>query len=223
MSGKILSLIHDENQKIVLNKKIIPAKDFSILLEAQEVLNHIGVDAEQYRLTIAQECEQLKIVAQQEGFEAGYQEWTKYINLLENEIAKVREDLVKMVIPVALKAAKKIVGKAIELSDETVLDIVSNSLKAVAQHKRVTIFVNKKDMEVIEKNRPKIKLLFESLESLSIRERNDIDRGGCVIETEGGIINAQLENLWSSLERAFALLMKQSKPVIPSNEMDKKT
>lgn len=207
MSKKLFSLIFD-NSTIAADKKVIPAENISKLLEAQDVATIIHSDVEKYKLHVAEECEKLKENAQKDGFEAGYQLWTEHIVNLEKEIEKVRQDLEKMLIPVALKAAKKIVGREIELSEDTIVDIVSNSLKAVSQHKKITIYVNKKDLEPLEKNRNRLKDLFESLEALSIRERNDIARGGCVIETEGGIINAQLENQWGALERAFAVLMK---------------
>lgn len=84
-------------------------------------------------------------------------------------------------------------------------------MKSVAQHKKVTIYVNKADLENMEAHRNQIKELFENLESLSIRPRDDVTTGGCVIETEAGIINAQLENQWVVLERAFTSLMKTKK------------
>ena len=37
-----------------------------------------------------------------------------------------------------------------------------------------------------------------------------IEPGGCIIETEAGIINAQLENQWRSLENAFESFMKKT-------------
>ncbi|MFQ5730266.1 MAG: FliH/SctL family protein, partial [Waddliaceae bacterium] len=83
------------------------------------------------------------------------------------------------------------------------------SLKSVAQHKKITIYVNKKDWEIVERERAKIKGVFENLEALSIRPQDDIAPGGCVIETERGIINAQLENQWMILEGAFQKLMNK--------------
>lgn len=208
MSKKLFSLIYGEKNKIVPNKKIIPAEDISLLLNAQEILKHVQEDAEKYKLEVVHECEKLKEQAQQQGFAEGYQKWANHIAKIEEEIIKVRQDLEKMLIPVALKAAKKIVGREIELSEDTIVDIVSNALKAVSQHKKITIYVNKKDLDPLERGRPRLKQIFESLEVLSLRERADVIRGGCIIETEVGIINAQLENQWSALERAFAVLMK---------------
>jgi len=193
------------------NQRIIPADSIAQLMDAQEVLQKVHGDAEHYKLDVAKECEKLKVQAQTEGFAEGYEKWAVHVAKLEEEIQKVRQDIEKMLIPVALKAAKKILGREIELSEDAIVDIVSNALKAVSQHKKITIYVNKKDLEPLERNRSKLKDLFESLEALSIRERNDIGRGGCIIETEGGIINAELENQWAALEKAFAKLMKSQK------------
>lgn len=220
MSTKFFSLIHAEKDKIVPNKKIIPADAVGLILDAQGVLTQVKQDAEKYKLEVARECEKLKELAKQEGFAEGYQKWAEHIAKIEEEIVKVRGELEKMLVPVALKAAKKIVGREIELSDNTIVDIVSNSLKAVSQHKKITIYVNKKDLDPIEANRPRLKEIFESLEVLSLRERSDVARGGCIIETEGGIINAQLDNQWAALERAFTSLMKKKESSPPPQKAD---
>ena len=45
--------------------------------------------------------------------------------------------------------------------------------------------------------------MFEQINILSIQEKGDISPGGCIIETETGIINASIENQWNALELAF--------------------
>lgn len=218
MSKKFFSLIYGDKNQISANSRIIPADAIAQLMDASEVLEKVKSDAERYKLDVAKECEKLKENAQAAGFAEGYQTWAEHVAKLEREIIRVRTDMEQLLIPVALKAAKKIVGREIELSDDTIVDIVSNSLKAVSQHKKITVYVNKKDLEPLEKSRSRLKEIFESLEILSLRERADIARGGCIIETEGGIINAQVENQWSALERAFASLMRQKKEDIPQNK-----
>lgn len=216
MSNKIFTLIYGEKNKISANKRILSANDIGQLLDAESVLAKVKSDAEQYKLDVAKECEKLKEAAQAAGFAEGYQTWAEHVAKLEEEIQAVRKDMEKLLIPVALKAAKKIVGREIELSDDTIVDIVSNTLKSVSQHKKITIYVNKRDLDPLEKSRSTLKNIFESLEVLSLRERADIERGGCVIETEVGIINAKIENQWSALERAFATLMHSKKEEIPN-------
>ena len=211
MSKRFFSLICGDKTKVSAGRHIIPADAVTQLLDAVEIQELVKKDAEQYRLEVAHECEMLKQKAQEAGFAEGYQKWAEHIALLEKEVGKVRGNMEKQLVPVALKAARKIVGREIELSEDVIVDIVLNILKSVSQHKKVTVYVNKKDLDALERGRGRLKEVFESLEVLSLRERPDVLRGGCVIETEGGIINAQLENQWSALERAFTTLMKPEK------------
>lgn len=203
MSKKFFSLIHGDSLHVAPKKKVIPEKEFAALVSAQEMLKQVVEDAKKYVEETTVASEKLKEAGEKAGFEEGFKQWAEHIAKLEEEIAKVRKDMEKMVIPIALKAAKKIVGREIELSETVIVDIVSSNLKAVAQHKKIKIYVNKSDLDILEAHKSHLKSLFESLESLSLIERSDIKRGGCTIETEGGIINAQLDNQWRILEQAF--------------------
>jgi type III secretion protein L len=192
-------------------EKIIPAKDYALLLNSKEVLTHIQEEAEEYRKKVIAECEELKNQSIKEGFEQGYHEWVGQIAKLEEEIAKVREETQKLVMPIALKAAKKIVASELTLNPKAIIDIVTQTLKTVAQHKKIVLYVNKADFDVLDANKGKIKELFESLESLSLRERDDVEQGGLVVETEAGIINAQIQDRWLNLEAAFNALGEKLK------------
>lgn len=192
-------------------RKIIPAAEFSQLMQAQEVLSKAQSEALDYREEVAKNGEIAQEQAETAGFLAGMEKWSEQISLLEQEIVKVRKDMENAIVPLAMTAAKKIVGREIELKPDTVVDIVSSSLKALAQHRKIVIYVSRDDYDILEANRPRLKSLFEHLESLSIQIRDDISSGGCIIETEAGIINAQIENQWTALENAFKFLVQSQK------------
>lgn len=213
MSKKFFTLIHGDTVHVAPKTKVIPAEAFSVLMDASGVLEQIKKDAEQYRQEVVKECEQIKEHAFKEGYEAGYKEWAEHLARLEQEIEKVHAEVQKLVIPVALTAAKKIVARELESSD-AIVDIVASNLKAVSQHKKVTIYISKKDLDVVEKNRQRLRDMFEGLESLSIREKDDLEPGSCTIETEIGIINGRLEHRWKVLEKAFEAAA--SKPTTPA-------
>lgn len=200
---KYFSLIYGNTINQAPKSKIIPAEDISKLLTGEEVLSTIVTEVEEYRKQVIADCETLKEQAVKDGFAQGYQEWVAQLACLEQEIAKVQGEMQKLVMPIALKAAKKIVAAELTLQPSSILEIVSTALKSVSQHKRIVIYVNRSDLNALEQNRNKIKDIFEALESLSIRERDDVEQGGCIIETEGGIINARLKDRWRNLEAAF--------------------
>lgn len=208
MSKKFFTLIKEGSIHLAPNTKVIKSAAYSQALDARELLQVAKEDAETYKKEVAEECEKLKEEAKKEGFQKGFEEWASQVAYLESELANARKDIEKMVIPVALKAAKKIVGREIELSENIIVDIVTNNIRAVAQHKKIIVYVSKKDYEALDKEKNELKQHFENLESFVIRERADIQPGGCVIETEAGIINAQLENQWELLEKAFASMMR---------------
>lgn len=214
MSKKFFTLIFGDRIRVAPKTKIIPANELSTLQEASEVLEHIKKDAEKYRIQVAKEGEDVKENAYKAGYEEGLKQWAEHLVKFEKQLEDLRKETQKVIIPIALKAAKKIVGREIELSEETIVDIVAANLKAVAQHKKITIYVNKKELDILDKNKQRLRELFEHLESLSIRPREDIAPGGCVIETEIGIINAQMEHRWQVLEKAFEALLKTSPDIL---------
>ncbi len=208
---KLFTLIHGDKVHLAAKTKIVPAAEFSTLMDAHETLLKVQEDAEEYRREVIAECEKIKEEASREGFEAGFAFWAEHVARLEKQIEDVSKTYENTIVPVATKAARKIVGHELQTRQDTIVDIVANTLKAVAQHKRIIIYVNRKNLQILEDSRPRLKDLFEDLQVLSIREREDIDDGGCVIETEGGIINAQLENQWQILEQAFEAMIKGQK------------
>lgn len=217
-SNKLFTLIHKDTVLQATNKKILPKEIVGTLLSAEGVLEAVQKDALQYKQEVAAECEKIKEQAVREGFAAGYEEWVVHIKKLEEEISKVRDELQKLIIPIALKVAKKIVSAELSINPESIVDIVTNTLKAVAQHKKIILYLNKQDLETIDANKNKIREIFESLESLSLRDRDDIEPGGCIVETEGGIINARIEDRWRSIESAMEALAESLKKGVKEDD-----
>ena len=204
---KFFSLLSGLVVSIAPGKKRIPAKEFSTAVKANDILKTVKEEAAIFKQDTVAEAEKTKELAFQEGFQEGLLSLNQHLLALDRELKEMRHDIQKKILPLSLKAARKIVGEELRLHPDRIVDIVLNALKPVTQHKKITIFVNKLDLLELENNKSNIKKIFEHLESLSIQEREDIEPGGCIIETEVGIINAQLENQWRALESAFESFM----------------
>lgn len=200
---KFFSLLNNKEVHLAPGEKTIPASAFSELVNAKEIVDLAKEDAVQYKQEIALEAEKIKESAFQEGFQEGLVSLNNHITKLDHELKTLRSDIQKKLLPLALTAARKIIGEELKMHPDRIVDIVLTSLKPVTQHRKIVIYVNRADLEALETNRHRIKKIFEHLENLSIQERDDIEPGGCMIETEAGIINAQLENQWRALESAF--------------------
>jgi type III secretion protein L len=205
---KFFSLIYQGDIHAAADEKRIPSDAFSTLLSASEILEKAKEDAATLLQITEKKCEELKEIAKQEGFAEGLALFNAHLLNFDNQLKMLRHDTHQSILPLALKAAKKIVAKELELHPETIVDIVLQTLAPITQSHRVTIYVSKADKEILEKHKPQIRELFEQVQSLSIQERADVQTGGCIIETESGIINATIENQWHSLELAFKKYMK---------------
>lgn len=206
---KFFSLISGKEVRLAPGEKIVPGKEFDTLENASNILKAVKAESIVYRQEVASESEKIKEKAFQEGFQEGLISLNKHLFALDEELKHLREDVQKKILPLALKAAKKIIGEELRLHPDRIIDIVLTSLKPVTQHRKIAIYVNKADLDMLESAKSKIKSIFERLENLSIQERADIEPGGCMIETEAGIINAQLENQWRALEAAFQSFMNK--------------
>jgi type III secretion protein L len=78
-------------------------------------------------------------------------------------------------------------------------------IKEVSSNHEIKLYVNRADLEVLEENKEQFKQLFERLDLFSIEERGDVERGSCIIQTEKGILNANLENQFKALKKALKI------------------
>lgn len=207
--SKFFQLIYSGEIRQGTEDKVIPGEELSELLKATDVLKKARDDVKTYLENNKEECKRLLAQAEEAGFNKGLAEFNKQILLYQQRIKEMEHELQKVILPLALKAAKKIVGRELELKPETIVDIVRQTLKPVTQSHHIKIIVSKQDREVLEKKKNELKEILEHAQTFIIEEREDITPGGCIIETEAGIINASLENQWRALESAFEAFMKR--------------
>jgi len=184
-------------------EKVISAEDFSILVEANEIVDKAKQEAIDYKEKVIKECESLKEEAKKEGFDEGLEVLNQHILKLDKTIKNLNKEYEKKILSIALKAVKKIVSEELKSHPDVIVDIVKSALKPVTTHLKVKVLVNKQDLDILEKEKPQIKQILENAQVFTIEERDDIQPGGCIIETEKGIINAQLESQFRAIEAAF--------------------
>ena len=207
---RFFSLIYQGEIHPSDDEKIIPAEEFSTLMQASDILEKAKQDAKAFRKELETEAASLKEQATREGMQKGLEQFNEKLAWFDLELKALRIELQGQVLPIALKAARKIVAAELKTHPEVIVDIVIKALTPVLQSHQITILVNKADREALEMAKPHLKGILEQVESFTILDRPDISPGGCVIETEGGIINATIENQWRALEAAFERYRKPS-------------
>ena len=120
----------------------------------------------------------------------------------ERQRALVRENETALV-DLAIAVARRIVGASVAIEREPVLLAVSDCLGYLRDRTRVIVKVNPKDLDVVRETRKEWLAGVEGIGTLSIEANESIARGGCVLETDSGDVDARVEERLSMLHQAL--------------------
>ena len=114
------------------------------------------------------------------------------------ELGKLREDLYFNVergaVELALAIAEKVVSHEVSVNEEILLGVLKGALEKVVDQEKIKIRINKLDLEFINGSGCQISGLTENIKDVIIEGDDTIPRGGCVIETGFGSIDARIES-----------------------------
>ena len=104
--------------------------------------------------------------------------------------------------------AKKIIHHQIGSEDQAVKESIIKALHFAAEKSKVIVKVNPEDLRHVEKIKPELLTRIKEMRSIEVTTDAVINRGGCILETPCGDVDAtietQLEKIYQSLDRAFS-------------------
>ncbi len=103
----------------------------------------------------------------------------------------------------AVRIAEKVLGRELALSADAVVDVVRTALHAARSRREITVRVSPEDLEAVRAGRPRLLEVLSRHPELVIRGDESVTRGGCLIDTEVGTIDARLEVQLAAIERAL--------------------
>ncbi|NQU16926.1 MAG: hypothetical protein HQ564_02575 [Candidatus Saganbacteria bacterium] len=183
--------------------------------DERENLEESNKDQAQNIVSQAQaESASVRAAAKKQGLEEGREEGRaesqeKIKEALEtvNQAVKARKKILKdseaEILRLALKAAEQIIRSEVSLHRDVCLNIVSEAINRVSDREQVIVRVNHEDAEYIKKHKDRLSGIVDGIRSFSILEDNQIEPGGCIIETNLGYIDARISTKIESIEEAF--------------------
>lgn len=168
----------------------------------------------QSRVNFLEEKIQLeKEQAYRSGFEDGkeimMEEQEKVVQLfldLIEELKKQREEYLKSVekdmVGLSLEIASKVIQQKTKQDEKVILKNLKHALKHLLDKGRIIIRLNPADLEIVSKHSKEIKSA-EGLKELILEEDSKVSRGGCLIYSELGHIDAQIETQLEMISKAL--------------------
>ncbi|EMG08271.1 flagellar assembly protein FliH [Leptospira interrogans serovar Grippotyphosa str. LT2186] len=144
------------------------------------------------------------------GFKKGQGEVRRLIDRLGTIVGKaidIREEIIqaseKQMVEMILIIARKVIKDEIIERKEIVLNNIREALKRIKDRDRVDIRVNFADLELTTAHKDELIKLMESLRKVNIYEDSRVDRGGVIIETDVGAIDARISTQLKEIEEAI--------------------
>jgi flagellar assembly protein FliH len=143
------------------------------------------------------ELDAARAAGYEEGLAAGRAEVSAAAHALARgaaELDAARAEAAAEVEPrateLALRIAEKVLAGELEARPELVLDVVRGALRRLTEPLPATLLVNPEDAELVRASIADFSV--EHGGELKVREERRIERGGCVVRTQAGEIDAQI-------------------------------
>ena len=114
---------------------------------------------------------------------------------------KVEREMMEMVVSLT----KKIVHHEMSIREDSIKDMIRLAVDSVLDKETMVIKVNPADKGYAESFRPELHLLFDEIRNITFEASPAMERGGCVIETNFGTVDAQIKHLDDEIDKILNL------------------
>jgi len=175
-------------------------------LEQIEVRHREELEA--LKAEFAAELEQTRIAAVELGRGEASEECDARLRMLSERYNSVIEDMNSQIresvesverraVDFALQVSKKLIGTAVEINPEYVLEVIKEAVKLTGGANIKSIKVSPQDMEFLKMLSPERQ--FKEFDGSWSFQTDDSIRAGCIVETTAGQVDCDLEKAWDRI------------------------
>ncbi|MBQ5646619.1 MAG: flagellar assembly protein FliH [Treponema sp.] len=173
-------------------------------LEAERIIQEANVEKENIKATAHQD-------GYKEGHEQGFMEGQNEVNRLVERVHKIvesvmvrREEILceteQQIVELVLLMTRKVVKIISENQKTVVLSNVLAALKKIRTRGNITLRVNTEDLKLTTAHVDEFIKRIENVNGISVIEDSSVDKGGCIVETDFGAIDARISSQLAELE-----------------------
>jgi flagellar assembly protein FliH len=186
-----------------------------ILAEARAKAGELESDIKQRVVQTEREAyERGYTEGHQKGYDEGKTEVARLIERLHTILTKAiekRNEIIEesetQIINLVLLIVKKVIKVISENQKNVVINNVVQALRKLKSRGDVVIRVNLADLELTTEHVKDFMKMVENVKSITILEDSSVDRGGCIIETDFGQIDARVSSQLHEIEEKILELM----------------
>jgi flagellar assembly protein FliH len=183
--------------------------------EAERLVEDARSTAERITREAEEKVDEIEKNAYQEGFERGNEEGftsgeaevERLIGVLHtivNKAIEKRNEIIEVsetqLINLVLQIAQKVIKVISENQKNVVINNVIQALRKLKTRGDVAVRVNLDDVKLTSDHIKDFMRMVENVKSITVLEDSSVDKGGCVIETDFGEIDARISSQLREIE-----------------------
>ncbi len=183
--------------------------------EAASIIQKAKDEAAQIIADARGEQDKLKNDAQKEGFdkghEEGYQNGVDEVNRLIERMHKILESVMQrrdeilqetesQIVELVILMARKVIKILSENQKNVIMANTLAALKKVRTRGAVTLRVNLEDVKLTTAHVKEFIQHVENVQGITVLEDSLVEKGGCIVETDFGSIDARISSQLTELE-----------------------
>lgn len=160
------------------------------------------------------EAESIRAAAREEGYSAGQAEWDARKQALEERMSRLETEVQQQVeeswsalesevLDLSIDVAKQIVRHEIDQRQDHIVNTVKTALYQLRDRREIKLHLNSADFEFLKDHKEDIRGSFDGLQSMEMIEDRRIEKGGVLIESPSGFLDARLESQFAEAERTL--------------------
>lgn len=192
--------------------------DYEGGLRRDEILRRSTDEAERIVSQAKAEAADIREKARAEGYEAGrvaghqagLDEAKPVIDsfkALAAELTRARaeyyQNAEREMVDLVVSVAHTVIGLEAERAPELVRNVILKAVGQLRSRETLIIRVNPADLAEAQKARPELTREVEDIERVSFRGDPSVARGGCMVETNIGMIDARIETQLEAIRESF--------------------
>jgi type III secretion protein L len=184
-------------------KPIIPKEIVGANAQARHILRQAEEEANRIVEEARQQAEELRQKGYDDGYQEGLGQHTEQTTRALYEVRKMRDAIEPEYIRLVRACVEKVIGEELKQRPDSIVGIVRSALKDATQQREINVRVHPADAEALRRNQRKLLDVLARANLLEVREDDTVARGGCIVITELGTIDASLERQLAGIEAAL--------------------
>jgi type III secretion protein L len=183
--------------------KILKRGAYEATREAQDVVGQAHAKASQIIEQAERESDAIRRLAEQDGHAQGLAEWNQILARTSQRADELVKNWERDMLRLSVRVAEKIIGEELRVRPDAIASIVREVLKGARPGKQLTLQVNAADAEQVRANLDRIRERTTNHSEIDVVTSALVLPGGCIVESELGVIDARLETQLKCLEEVL--------------------